>query len=325
MGTRPGRSTPPPGRASLTRWSRNVVGFGRAPVFRRHRDALTRAILPDDLRPDRTTSAAAAPSRRRPRCVGTGLHDVPITSSDRRDIGHDELSDFIRRFASRRAIRIVAARSVLAAIASEPDFEPMFSGDPSKLMRPMRRSQPRKCLGPDQAETPNRSGVRLDPTDAARGEIGSRTIDRDRGGVPCRLPRSKDAMGLLDFRHDRRDRQGREGPRVRGKVSLPGVEGLESRALLASGSVAVNPPPDPQVVLSPQDVQTLLARAARATASDNAIVAVVDRNGDPPGHPRRGERLAGDHRQHREARLRGRRRPGRGADRRLLRQQPRPA
>ena len=87
-------------------------------------------------------------------------------------------------------------------------------------------------------------------------------------------------MGLLDFRHDRRDRQGREGPRVRGKVSLPGVEGLESRALLASGSVAVNPPPDPQVVLTPQDVQTLLARAARATASDNAIIAVVDRNGD---------------------------------------------
>ncbi len=90
-------------------------------------------------------------------------------------------------------------------------------------------------------------------------------------------------MGLLDFRHDRRDRQGREGPRVRGKVSLPGVEGLESRALLASGSVAVNPTPDPQVVLTPQDVQTLLARAARATASDDAIVAVVDRNGIPLG------------------------------------------
>ena len=90
-------------------------------------------------------------------------------------------------------------------------------------------------------------------------------------------------MGLLDFRHDRRDRQGRDGPRVRGNVSLPGVEGLESRALLASGSVAVNPPPDPQVVLSPQDVQTLLARAARATASDNGIVAVVDRNGVPLG------------------------------------------
>jgi uncharacterized protein GlcG (DUF336 family) len=41
--------------------------------------------------------------------------------------------------------------------------------------------------------------------------------------------------------------------------------------------------PDPQVVLSTADVQTLLDRAARATGSDSAIVAVVDRMGDPLG------------------------------------------
>ena len=95
-------------------------------------------------------------------------------------------------------------------------------------------------------------------------------------------------MGLLDFRHDRCDRQGREGPRDRGNATQPGVEGLETRHLLASGSVSTGtaPPPPGSALpqnLTTQDVQVLLQRAARATASDDGIVAVVDRNGVPLG------------------------------------------
>ena len=68
----------------------------------------------------------------------------------------------------------------------------------------------------------------------------------------------------------RKDRRAgaRRGPRHRPVVPGPRVERLESRALLAA-------PP----TLSTTDVATLLERAARATASDSAIVAVVDRQG----------------------------------------------
>ena len=53
----------------------------------------------------------------------------------------------------------------------------------------------------------------------------------------------------------------------------PRAEGLEQRSLLAA---------DPSQ-LAPSDVQTLLERAARATANDSAIVAVVDREGNVLG------------------------------------------
>ncbi len=70
----------------------------------------------------------------------------------------------------------------------------------------------------------------------------------------------------------RRDRHGR-----RGTPSRPIVERLEGRDLPASVGLAA-PPAAPQV-LSPQDVDILLERAARASASEDAIIAVVDRNG----------------------------------------------
>jgi uncharacterized protein GlcG (DUF336 family) len=54
------------------------------------------------------------------------------------------------------------------------------------------------------------------------------------------------------------------------RVARPRAERLERRSLLAA--------PAPQLV--PSDVQTLLDRAARATANDSAIVAVVDREGN---------------------------------------------
>lgn len=54
--------------------------------------------------------------------------------------------------------------------------------------------------------------------------------------------------------------------------ALPGLERLEPRRLLDSGAT-----------LTPSDVAILLDRAARATASDSAIVAVVDRLGRPLG------------------------------------------
>ena len=61
---------------------------------------------------------------------------------------------------------------------------------------------------------------------------------------------------------------------------LPEFEALEDRtvpALLASQVPFSSLPP---LNLIPSQVATLLARAAAATSSDNAIVAVVDRNGD---------------------------------------------
>lgn len=58
---------------------------------------------------------------------------------------------------------------------------------------------------------------------------------------------------------------------------LPAVEGLEGRTLMAAGvgAKAVSFP-----TLTPSDVSTLLDRAAAATASKDAIIAVVDRGGN---------------------------------------------
>src|SRR5262249_33848110 len=56
--------------------------------------------------------------------------------------------------------------------------------------------------------------------------------------------------------------------------------------LLRTGTPApagLKPTPAVNTTLSTADVQTLLQRAARATASDNAIVAVVDRGGNVLG------------------------------------------
>ena len=77
---------------------------------------------------------------------------------------------------------------------------------------------------------------------------------------------------------------GRRASRRRGERRRPDLEGLEPRALLSvtADSIA-NPPADPSTTLSAGDVQLLLARAAATTAGDNAIVAVVDRNGVPLG------------------------------------------
>jgi len=75
-----------------------------------------------------------------------------------------------------------------------------------------------------------------------------------------------------------RGRPARRGPgsRRRGLLAGSGVEGLEARTLLAASASA-------PAQLTRADVQTLLGRAAAATASDNAIVAVVDRQGRPLG------------------------------------------
>jgi uncharacterized protein GlcG (DUF336 family) len=70
----------------------------------------------------------------------------------------------------------------------------------------------------------------------------------------------------------------KDGPGRR-KGGAPGVEGLEARDMPA----VVPPFPTPPLSnaeLTQADVQTILQRAAEATASDDAIVAVVDRGGN---------------------------------------------
>jgi uncharacterized protein GlcG (DUF336 family) len=89
-------------------------------------------------------------------------------------------------------------------------------------------------------------------------------------------------MGFLDFLRGRPRGAGTpRRPRYR-----PFVEVLENRtapALLAAELPPITPPPPPAPadteVLQASQVDTLLQRAAAATAGDNAIVAVVDRNG----------------------------------------------
>src|SRR4051812_22169210 len=91
-----------------------------------------------------------------------------------------------------------------------------------------------------------------------------------------------EAMGFLDSpQSGPSDRQGQTGPRRRRMARVPGVEDLESRTLLAASNlIPIGTGPAAGPTLSTQDVQTLLNRAARATASDDAIVAVVDRGGN---------------------------------------------
>jgi uncharacterized protein GlcG (DUF336 family) len=87
-------------------------------------------------------------------------------------------------------------------------------------------------------------------------------------------------MGLLSFLRGRRGGQASGGLDTR--CFRPTVEALESRtapALLAGELAPLTPPTPAPVVLTKDQVNTLLERAAAATASDNAIVAVVDRNG----------------------------------------------
>ena len=65
----------------------------------------------------------------------------------------------------------------------------------------------------------------------------------------------------------------------------PFLERLETRevpALVSSEVVPLLPPPD-AVTLTASDVSALLQRAAAADANDDAIVAIVDRNGRPLG------------------------------------------
>jgi uncharacterized protein GlcG (DUF336 family) len=92
-------------------------------------------------------------------------------------------------------------------------------------------------------------------------------------------------MGFRDTSHGATPgRRGQEGPGRRATARVPNIEGLESRALLdASNLIPIGTPPAADSTLSPSEVQTLLDRAARATASDDAIVAVVDRNGNVLG------------------------------------------
>jgi uncharacterized protein GlcG (DUF336 family) len=103
-------------------------------------------------------------------------------------------------------------------------------------------------------------------------------------------------MAFLGSRpHGTPNRRSPDALRRCGNARVPGIEGLESRVVL-SGSVssallpigtpataALAPTPAVSDNLSTTDVQTLLNRAARATASDNAIVAVVDRGGNVLG------------------------------------------
>jgi uncharacterized protein GlcG (DUF336 family) len=91
-----------------------------------------------------------------------------------------------------------------------------------------------------------------------------------------------EAMGFLGSPPDScDDRTFQSGQGRRQIARVPEVEGLERRALLSLGSLLpIGTPAAPEPTLSTADVQTLLARAAAATASDNAIVAVVDRGGN---------------------------------------------
>ncbi len=61
----------------------------------------------------------------------------------------------------------------------------------------------------------------------------------------------------------------------------PGVEPLEGRALMAaSPRLGANTLPNPVATLTANEVDILLQRAARATASDDGIIAIVDRGGN---------------------------------------------
>lgn len=67
------------------------------------------------------------------------------------------------------------------------------------------------------------------------------------------------------------------------RAAGPFLEPLEDRsvpALVASQTALALPPPTPPEILSAGEVDVLLQRAASATASDDAIIAIVDRGGN---------------------------------------------
>src|SRR5688572_29111333 len=75
--------------------------------------------------------------------------------------------------------------------------------------------------------------------------------------------------------HGTKQRAGR-----RRQSRLDGVETLESRALLAVADVPIFPvPPASTQTLQAAEVRALLNRASAATASNDAIIAIVDRQG----------------------------------------------
>jgi uncharacterized protein GlcG (DUF336 family) len=87
-------------------------------------------------------------------------------------------------------------------------------------------------------------------------------------------------MGLFDFfKGSRRPSAAPARPRPRFRPKVEVLEDRTAPALIASEFAPLSVPPSPPVVLDPAQVNTLLERAAAATASDNGIVAVVDRNG----------------------------------------------
>lgn len=86
-------------------------------------------------------------------------------------------------------------------------------------------------------------------------------------------------MRWLDFQGRRTP--DRENSRRVERSRRPSIEGLEGRALLAAGAGPIAAQQaQAATVLSPADVEALLARAAAATASNDAIIAVVDRAGN---------------------------------------------
>ena len=121
----------------------------------------------------------------------------------------------------------------------------------------------------------------------------------------------------------RRDRDGRGGRPRRVRHLGPSSSGWKGVTCPPRSGPAA--PPAPPQVLSAQDVEILLERAARASASEDAIIAVVDRNGPILGVRVEAGVSPAITGEHRDARLRHRRRPGQGPHRRLLRQQPGPA
>ena len=91
----------------------------------------------------------------------------------------------------------------------------------------------------------------------------------------------EDADPRRDATMDRGPEDERSGPardRRRPTARVLAVEGLERRALMAASHTRARVAADPE--LTAAEVNVLLQRAARATASDDAIVAVVDRGGN---------------------------------------------
>ncbi len=102
-------------------------------------------------------------------------------------------------------------------------------------------------------------------------------------------------------------------------VSNPGDQIFPGRAAGRAGQ------PERRPADAPGKSNQLLQRASAADAADNAIVAIVDRGGNLLGVRVEANVSPQITVEPRRAQLRHRRRPGRGAHRRLLRQRRRPA